>query len=545
MSTLRWVVVALTAAATGFGAAWWLFGLDGDSAEGVDASGEREVRYWVAPMDPDYRREEPGKSPMGMDLVPVYADQEDDAAAVPSIRIAAAVINNIGVKTGTAKRADLPRRIETVATIEPNEHRLGHVHVRTEGWIETLNVHAEGARVERGEVLFSFYAPALVSAQREYLQALQQNRRALVDAAAGRLTALGLQPQQIERLATSQEVQRLVDIKAPHGGYVMRLNVRHGMFVTPSLMIMSIADLASVWVEIDVFERQAGWLAPGQLARMTVAAAPGRVWQGELDYVYPTIRPESRTARARIVFDNPALVLKPGMYAEIQIDAAPVADVVTVPSQAVIRTGRQERVVLALGEGRFRAAEVRTGLESRGRTEIIEGLTAGERIVVSGQFLIDSEASMEASLLRMIGEAPSQILPREQKREKDQMDHSVHDMEDAPTPALPREQGREKKQMNHSDHDMEPGARAPALSRERGREKDQIDHYGHDMEDAPSRTLPRKQRRDQSGGAKIESATSSSSLPSEQEKDESHRAHSLPRSRGRAGVGAHSGGDKQ
>lgn len=415
MNTLRWIAAALTVAAIGFGAGWWLSGLYGDAGGGPGASdsGEgsenREIQYWVAPMDPNYRRDEPGKSPMGMDLVPVYADREDapkdDPSAVPSVRIAAAVINNIGVKTGTAERADLPRRIETVAAIQPNEHRLGHVHVRTEGWIETLNVHAEGARVEHGDVLFSFYAPALVSAQREYLQALEQNRGALVDAGAQRLMALGLQSRQIERLAASREVQRLVDIKAPHGGYVMGLNVRHGMFVTPSLMIMSIADLSSVWVEIDVFETQAGWLSPGQLARMTVPGAPGRVWQGEIDYVYPTVRPESRTARARIVFDNPALVLKPGMYASVRINAAPRAAVVAVPSQAVIRTGERERVILALGEGRFRPAEVRTGLESDGRTEIIEGLAAGERIVVSGQFLIDSEASLDASLLRMIGEA--------------------------------------------------------------------------------------------------------------------------------------------
>ena len=221
-------------------------------------------------------------------------------------------------------------------------------------------------------------------------------------------------------------------------------------------------------------------------------------------------------------------MLKPGMYAEIQIDAAPIADVVTVPSQAVIRTGRQERVVLALGEGRFRPAEVRTGLESGGRTEIIEGLTAGERIVVSGQFLIDSEASMDASLLRMIGEAPAQALPREQGRDDAEMDHSGHDMEDASSQILPREQGREKDSMGHSGYHMED-APTPALSRERGREKEQMDHSGHGMEDAPSRTLPRKQGRAQSGGADIESATSSSSLP---------------RSRGRVGVGARSGGGR-
>ncbi|MEX0914644.1 MAG: efflux RND transporter periplasmic adaptor subunit, partial [Wenzhouxiangellaceae bacterium] len=188
-------------------------------------------------------------------------------------------------------------------------------------------------------------------------------------------------------------------------------------------------DLSTVWVEADVFESQAGWIAAGQRARMTLPSAPGREWQGEVDYVYPTIRPESRTARARIVFDNPQLVLKPGMYTNVRIDAAPRNDVVVIPSQAVIRSAHQERVVLALGAGRFRPAEVVTGLESDGRTEIIEGLAPGERIVISAQFLIDSEASTNPSLLRMLGEGDDDDF------EMEGMDH------DASSSVLPRSRG--------------------------------------------------------------------------------------------------------
>jgi len=522
------IVIAVAATMVRFGAAWWLLPGGGEGTAG-GSSGEREIRYWVAPMDPNFRRDAPGKSPMGMDLVPVYADGEEAKSDTPSIRIDPVVINSIGVQTDTAVRDDLPRRIETVARVEPNEHRLGHVHVRTEGWIEILNVHAEGGRVERGDVLFRFYAPALVSAQSEYLQALDQERPAIIKASAERLMALGLQPQQIERLEESRDVQRLVDVKAPHDGYVMNLNVRHGMFVTPSLMIMSIADLSTVWVEADVFENHAARVAPGQLVHMTVPGAARQVWLGEVDYVYPTIRPESRTARARIVFDNPELELKPGMYAKVRIDAAPRDGVVVVPSQAVIRTGRQERVVLALGDGRFRPAVVVTGLESGGRTEIIEGLSAGERIVVSGQFLIDSEASMDASLMRMIGE-------------------------DAPTQALPREQGRDKGGMDHSGHDMGQGAPTQALPRRQERDQGEMDHSGHDMnQDAPTQALPRKQGRDQDVEAEIEFAAHFSflprqrgeigphdfnSLPRKQEEYRPYDFNSLPRSRGRAGVGA-------
>jgi len=179
------------------------------------------------------------------------------------------------------------------------------------------------------------------------------------------------------------------------------------MFVEPGNTIMSLADLSEVWVDVDVFEQQIDWVQTGQTARMRLPFAPDRVWQGKVDYVYPTIRPETRSARVRLAFDNPDLALKPNMYAHVEIEAAPRRDVLHVPNQAVIRSGDGARVIVALGDGRFRPAEVATGLESEGRIEILRGLAADERVVVSGQFLIDSEASLDASLLRML-DAPAQ-----------------------------------------------------------------------------------------------------------------------------------------
>ena len=269
----------LAALLMGFAGAWWLLSdtnsaTQEQAAADPAATGEREILYWVAPMDPNYRRDKPGKSPMDMDLVPVYADEQGAAGSdQPALRISPVVRNNIGVKTAIAERSRLPRTLATVARVVPNEYRLGHVHVRTEGWIEYLSVHTEGARVEQGDVLFRFYAPALVSAQQEYLQALQMQQSGLIAAAGERLLALGLQPRQIDQLKQDREVERLVDIRAPRDGYVLELNVRHGMYVTPELMIMSIADLSSVWVEIDVPERQAGWIEAGQPARMTLASS--------------------------------------------------------------------------------------------------------------------------------------------------------------------------------------------------------------------------------------------------------------------------------
>lgn len=463
-STRNAIVIAAVAAVAGFGAAWWLFS-PGTEAPESTASAEREILYWVAPMDPNYRRDEPGKSPMGMDLVPVYADGEGAESDTPSIRIDPVVINNIGVQTAEVQRGTMTRRIDTVGFITPDADRISHVHVRAEGWIEQLVADNEGEAVARGDVLFEIYSPALVSAQDEFLQALRAGQSGLIGASRQRLEALGMSDSQIDALASAREVRQRFQVRSPQDGYLMELNVREGMFVQPGTTIMSLADLSEIWVDVDVFEQQIDWVGEGQTASMQLPFAPDRTWRGEVDYVYPTIRPESRTARVRLTFDNPDLQLKPNMYAQVAVEVAPREGVVHVPSQSVIRTGRQARVVLALDEGRFRPAEVRTGLESGGRTEIIEGLSAGERIVVSGQFLIDSEASMDASLLRMIGEAPSS-----------QHDHAGHDMEGM------NHSGHDMEGMDHSGHDMEQDAPTPALPREQGREEDQMDHSGHEME---------------------------------------------------------------
>ena len=424
--------VAVAAVLTGIGLGWWLADTGSQrSAAQSSARDTREILYWAAPMDPNYRRDKPGKSPLGMDLVPVYADEAGAADEQPSIRINPTVINNIGVKTAPAERGTLHRQIETIGFIAPDANRIEHIHVRAEGWIEQLEADTEGDRIKAGQRLFRIYSPALVSAQDEYLQALRSGQATLIRAAGTRLRALGMRADQLETLKSRGEALQLFDVRSPIDGYVMELNVRQGMFVQPGTTIMSLADLSTVWVDVSVFETQIDWVEAGQAARMRLAFAPDREWLGEVDYVYPTIRPESRTARVRLAFDNPDLALKPNMYAKVAIDGAPRRDVVHVPSQAVIRAGGNERVILALGDGHFRPARVRTGLESGGRVEIAAGLAAGEKIVISSQFLIDSEASLDASLLRM-----SEQVPDPDPTPED------HDMEHAggaaPAPAEPR-----------------------------------------------------------------------------------------------------------
>ncbi|MDT8319623.1 MAG: efflux RND transporter periplasmic adaptor subunit [Xanthomonadales bacterium] len=450
------VISIAVAALVGAAAGWWLSpALTGKADNGAErGQDEREVLYWVAPMDPDFRRDKPGKSPMGMDLVPVYADgKEAGDAGQPSLRINPTVVNNIGVKTAPVQRGTLHRRIETVGYITPDADLVEHVHVRAEGWIEELAADTEGDRVEAGQLLFRIYSPALVSAQDEYLQGLRMAQSTLIRATETRLRALGMKDDQIEALKSRGKAQQLFDVRSPLDGYVMELNVRQGMFVQPGTTIMSLANLTTVWVDVDVFENQIGWVEIGQTARMRLPFAPDREWVGEVEYVYPKIRPESRTARIRLAFENPDLALKPNMYAQVAVAGAPRRDVAYVPSQAVIRTGANERVILALGEGRFRPAQVRTGLESEGRVEILEGLSAGEKVVISSQFLIDSEASLDASLLRMINEGT----------DPGRTPEAFEMQQDAGDVSAPSDNGMEG--MNHADDEM-----------------DAMDHSGHDME---------------------------------------------------------------
>ncbi len=363
----------------------------------VHAAEEKDVLYWVAPMDPNYRRDKPGKSPMGMDLIPVYADAAEGSA----VTIAPEVVQNLGVRVARSERTRLWRGIDTVGYVDYDESKVSHIHLRTEGWIEKLTVDSEGDRVNKGDFLFDVYSPLLVSAQQELVTALSTGNKSLVRASRERLAALGISDKQVEQLQADRHVKQIISVYAPQDGVVSKLPVRDGMFVKPSQSVMTLADLSSVWLLAEVFERQAQWVKVGQSAEVRLSYIPGQVWEGKVEYIYPTLDPKTRTLKVRLRFDNPGEQLKPNMYANVRIFGGPKDDIVVIPLEALIRTGRSERVIVALGEGRFEAREVTAGIESGDYVEIIEGLAENEHVVVSGQFLIDSEASMRASLKRM------------------------------------------------------------------------------------------------------------------------------------------------
>ena len=389
--------VLLGVLAAGIGIGRWL-------APAVPPSEEaqRKVLYWVAPMDRNYRRDQPGKSPMGMDLVPVYADDapagaEDDAGAV---RIDPTVAHNLGVRTALAERGSLRQRIEAVGYVEYDEDAVHHVHTRVEGWIESLSVQAAGDPVRAGQTLFGIYSPTLVNAQREYLAALERGDDALRRASGERLLALGMGEAEIEALAESREPSRQVRTLAAADGVVTHLGVRQGIHVTPATHVLSVADLRRVWVLAEVFERHAGAVRPGQPAQVRFDQLPGERWQGTVDYIYPTLDPRTRTLKVRIGFENEGRVLRPNMYARVVLMGPPTEPLVHIPREALIRGGDSDRVALALGDGRFRSVPVQAGIEAGARVAIASGLEAGDEVVVSGQFLIDSESNLASALSR-------------------------------------------------------------------------------------------------------------------------------------------------
>ncbi len=365
----------------------------------VRADTEGDVLYWVAPMDAGFRRDKPGKSPMGMDLVAVYADDVDGRPGV--VRIHPSIVSNLGIRTVEVERGELSRRIETVGYVAYDEDTVQHVHVHVDGWIENLVTKSTGDRVRKGQLLFELYSPMLVAAQEEYLVALRRGNDLLLKASRERLASLGVASSEVARLDKERIVQRLVRFFAETDGVIAHLGVREGIYVTPASKIMSVARLDTIWVLAEVFERQSAWVKAGQSANVELDFLPGKVWHGTLDYVYPALDPRTRTLKVRLRFDNATEMLKPNMFARVTILSEGFGSVVHIPREALIRGGSVNRVVLALPEGRFRSQTVKIGIESGDRIAIGEGLAVGDRVVVSGQFLIDSESNIESALRRL------------------------------------------------------------------------------------------------------------------------------------------------
>lgn len=422
MRTRGWIAgVAVVLLAAGGG--WWAGARTGlPGGMGTDSAGEEacpggaEPLYWKAPMDPSYVREEPGKSPMGMDLVPVCPGEE--GAPEPGVvRIDPVVMQNMGVRTAPVERRDLARKIRAVGRVDYDERRVSMVHTKVQGWVERLHVQYEGEAVRRGQPLLEIYSPQLVATQEELLVAaryrdatagspfadVSEGGDSLLEATRRRLELWDIPERDIRRLLERGEVRKTLTLYAPTSGVVTELSVREGREVGPQQALYTISALDEVWIYADVYEYELPWIAEGQPAVAELSYLPGRRFEGRVDYVYPFLEERTRTARVRMVVENPDGGLKPDMYADVTIHADPKPDAVAVPSESVIRSGRRNLVVLALGDGRFRPREVELGVQTGdGWTEIRSGASPGERVVTSGQFLIDSESKLREAVQKML-----------------------------------------------------------------------------------------------------------------------------------------------
>ena len=384
------------------GAALMFVGLPMLSSESATAQSEEQPLYWVAPMDANYRRDKPGLSPMGMDLVPVYADAQNGQDASPgTITVSPDVVNNIGVRTGLVMRQPLESQIATVGYVRYDEHNLVHIHPRVAGWIEKLHVKAAGDPVKKGAPLYALYSPELVDAQEGLILAVKRNNSRLIQAAENRLKALKIPRSFIRRLKRTQKIRQTLNFYTPQSGVVDQLNIREGFYVQPGTTLLSIGALDRVWVEAEVFERQASLVKLNDPVTMSLDYLPGRTWNSKVDYIYPTLDSHTRTLRLRIRFENNQHELKPNMFAHIRVHTQNADRVLVIPREALIRTGSQDRVVLALGDGRFKSIAVTVGRLDPTHAEIIDGLDEGESVVTSAQFLLDSESSKTSDFKRM------------------------------------------------------------------------------------------------------------------------------------------------
>ncbi len=385
----------------------------------AQAPGERKVLYWFDPMHPAYTADKPGIAPdCGMALVPKYADEVEAMKDMPAgtVRVSAEKQQLIGVKLGRAEVRPLSKTIRAVARITYDETRIVHAHTKVEGWIEQIFVDYVGAPVRHGDPLFSLYSPELLAGQQEYLIALKAKRElansptpeiarsteALFQASRERLRLWDVPEEQIRQLESTGQPQRSVTFYAEHGGFVMEKKAFEHLRVEKNTDLYMIADLSHVWAIAEVYEYEAPLVQPGQTAVMTLTSLPGRTFTGKVSYIYPQLDPQTRTLKVRLDFQNADLKLRPEMFASVEF-AANLGRQLVVPEEAVLDSGIKQYVFLNRGDGYFGPREVRVGMRTGGWVVIEHGLKRGDEIVVSGNFLIDSESKLKAAASQMSG----------------------------------------------------------------------------------------------------------------------------------------------
>lgn len=413
------VTVAIVAAlGIGFGGGHWLSTLNAPMQKKVmeTPSTEREVLFWRNPMNPAITSPVFMQDEMGMDYLPVYADGGGADEPAGTVTIDPVTVQNIGVRAAKAETRDLSRRLNGLGRVDFNEERLARLHPKTSGWVEQLRIDETGTQVSRDTILLGIYSPELVAAQQEYLVALnnwesvrqgggaqmKKSARTIVESARERLQLFDVAEHQIKELEQSRKIKKQLHIHSPFEGRVMNIGAREGQYVSPKNELYLIADLSRIWVNVDVFEDELSWLKVGDRAEMRVRAEPGRVYAGKITFIHPVLNRKSRTVQVRLEFDNLDQSLKPGMFANVTLYTDSRPNAVVVPSEAIVRSGSREQLFVVREPGKFEPREVTLGVSAEGLTQILSGVQAGEQVVTSSQFLIDSESKLREATAKML-----------------------------------------------------------------------------------------------------------------------------------------------
>jgi len=376
----------------------------------------RKLLFYRNPMGLPDTSPDPKKDPMGMDYVPVYESEDDnekdgEAASANRIRISADKVQKLGVRTEAAQLRSLDKTVRAAGRIEPDERRIYAISPKFEGYVERLHVNVTGQPVGKGQPLFEVYSPELVSAQREYAIAAQgveslkdaggqaqMGMKQLAESSLQRLRNWDMSEEQVQALAKSGEAKRTLTFRSPVAGIVTEKKALQGMHFMAGEALYQVADLSSVWVVADVFEQDIGLVKTGAKAKVLINAYPDKVFQGFVTYVYPTLKAETRTVPVRVELPNPGLLLKPAMFAQVELSVAGKGRVLTVPDSAVIDSGARQIVLVRRGEGLFESREVKLGARSDNDVEVIEGVKNGEQVVIAANFLIDAESNLKAAV---------------------------------------------------------------------------------------------------------------------------------------------------
>jgi Cu(I)/Ag(I) efflux system membrane fusion protein/cobalt-zinc-cadmium efflux system membrane fusion protein len=383
----------------------------------VDSKAGKKIKYWVAPMDPTYIRDEPGKSPMGMDLVPVYEEEGGEKEPTSTIRIDPVTVQNMGVRTALVQKKPLVKYIRTFGNIRTDETKLYEINTKFAGWIEKLYVQFEGEVVRKGQPLFDIYSPELVSAQEEYLLALRQHENLsssgypsiregaerLLQASRTRLLYWDHTDEQIREIERTGKTRKTVTIHSPASGVVVIRKATEGRYFKSGKRMYKIADLSTVWVDVEIYEYDLPWIHQGMAAEMELPYAPGKRFHGKVLYIYPYLNPQTRTAKLRLEFPNPNYELKLDMYANVYLKSTVSQESLVIPQESLIRSGVRNLVFISLGKGRFEPREIKLGLEGNDNEyQVLKGLREGEEIVTSAQFMLDSESRLREAIQKML-----------------------------------------------------------------------------------------------------------------------------------------------